>query len=398
MANNINNKDTIHEADVVVVGAGLIGLAAAIALHAEGKRVMLVDSKKESAERKTKVWDTRIYALTPATQDWLQSAGVWPLVNNDRVSHVRGMSLWNDVAQEALNLEAEDANLSELAYIIENKNLMQALWQKVKSTKVPVIAGSPCQDVVYDGDGIELRLESGDKVSAALLIAADGANSFVRQKLAVATNSKSFDQIALVANYLTEKSHRNIARQWFAAHNTLALLPLPEQHVSMVWSVSTELAEELLSMSELALASRVQAHSRDVLGQLKPVSNTLSFGLSQDTAHKLITNRVAFVGDAAHRVHPMAGQGANLGFRDVITLQAIIADSHTMQDIGELSFLRQYERSRKADIVSMNALTSGLDNLFASKQSVVTNMAVWGMGQLNKHPSMKSILIKQAVA
>lgn len=392
------SKAISHQVDIAVVGAGLIGLSAVVALHAAGKRVALVDARKVSAEREKKAWDMRIYALTPATQDWLQSVDVWPLVNNGRVNDVHAMSLWNDASQEALNLKAEDANLTRLAYIIENKNLIKALWQKVKSSKIPIITGSPCQDLTYKEGAIELSLASGGKVTAALLVAADGANSFVRQKLGVATKDKAFDQTALVANYLSEKCHGNIARQWFAPHNTLALLPLPAQHVSMVWSVSTELAKELLSLTRLQQASRVQAQSRDTLGQLKPVSDTLSFELSQATVGKLITDRVVFIGDAAHRVHPMAGQGANLGFRDVMALQAIIASTHHLQDIGELSYLRQYERMRKADVVSMNILTSGLDGLFASKNSAIKNMAIWGMSQLNKHPNIKSTLIKQAVA
>lgn len=398
MESNAVNTGTKHHVDVVVVGAGLVGLAAALALHAEGKHVALVDAKKVSAEIKSNVWDTRIYALTPATQAWLHSVDVWPLMSHTRINDVTAMSLWNDTSKEALNLTAEDANLNELAYIVESKNLMQALWQQVKSRKIPILTGSQCQGLSYKDDVVELSLENGDTVAATLLVAADGANSFVRKRLSIATKDKTFNQTALVANYLAEGSHGNIARQWFAPHNTLALLPLPQQHVSMVWSVSTELAEELLSLSKVELALRVQEHSQNVLGKFKAVSDTLSFELKQVTATKLVADRVIFIGDAAHSVHPMAGQGANLGFRDVIALQAIIAGSHTMQDIGELGYLRHYERTRKADVVSVNALTSGLDHLFASKQDVIKKMTAFGMRHLNKQSIIKSILIKQAVA
>lgn len=397
MANKAGNQ-RVHEVDVVVVGAGLIGLAAVIALHAEGKRVALIDARDSKVKRQASTWDTRVYAITPATRCWLQGLGVWPLVDHVRVNDVEAMSLWNEVATDALDLKAEDANLPNLACIVEDNNLMQALWQKVETLDALVLMGSELHGMTHSADAVELRLAGGSKVSATLLIAADGAHSFVRQTLGVTTKDKAFEQTALVANYLAEKGHSNIARQWFAPHSTLALLPLPKQHVSMVWSVPTALSEELLGLSEQALAIRVEAISNEVLGGLKPISATLSFPLRQSTANALIADRVVFVGDAAHQVHPMAGQGANLGFRDIMALQAIIAGSHTLQDIGEKGFLRQYERSRKADILSMNTLISGLDYLFAKDSTVMKSMVEWGMGEVNKHPIIKNILIKQAVA
>ncbi|PCI62113.1 MAG: ubiquinone biosynthesis protein UbiH [Methylophilaceae bacterium] len=383
--------------DIVVVGAGLVGLAAVIALAAQGKRVVLVDSKRNDAGQ-TKAWDTRIYALTPATENWLQSLGVWSLVDQARVNDVEAMALWNPESETPLHLSAEDANLTKLACIIENNNLLQALWQKVETLDVQIVIGSPCSRVDYADDSVVLSLENGVSIKATLLVAADGANSFVRQQLAIATKTKDFNQAAIVVNYLAEQSHGDVARQWFAAHSTLALLPLPDKHVSMVWSVSTGLAGELLGLSGLQLSERVKMASHDVLGVLKPVSEALSFTLRQTTADSLIGERVVLVGDAAHQVHPMAGQGANLGFRDVIALQALIAGSHHMDDIGEEVFLRQYERVRRADILSMNMLTSGLDSWFSKESDVLKKMTVWGMRQLDKHRIFKKILVKQAVS
>lgn len=390
MANNI------IKTDVVIVGAGLVGLSAGIALYAEGKKIVLVDANKNRIKKQTKAWDARVYALTPATENWLQDLGVWPLVDHARVSDVGAMALWHATSEAALDLKAEDANLAKLACIAENKNLLQALWQRVDDLDIPVMMGSLCESLEYSAEAVTLSLENGKKISASLLLAADGANSFVRQHLNVATNVKSFDQTALVANYSAENGHNNVARQWFASHSTLALLPLPNQHVSMVWAVATELANELLTLNEEQLAARVTKEAQHKLGDLKPVSSTLSFALRQMTANHLIAERVAFVGDAAHQVHPMAGQGANLGFRDVIALQAIIAGSHHLQDIGGETFLRQYERLRKADIASMKMLTTGLDHLFAQEGNAISSMVDWGMNQLNKHASIKNILIKQA--
>jgi 2-polyprenylphenol 6-hydroxylase len=395
MVNKTNTKNMT--CDVVVVGAGLVGLSAVIALAEQGKQVVLVDTKKNEADQ-TKVWDTRIYALTPATEGWLQSLGVWSLVNQARVNNIEAMALWSSESEAPFNLSAEDANLMKLACIVENKNLLQALWQKIAVLGVQVVVGNASSSVDYAEDTVVLSLENGRKISATLLIAADGANSFVRQQLEITTNTKPFNQLGLVANYLTEQDHGDVARQWFAPHATLALLPLPGKYVSMVWSLSTELAKELLKLSGQQLAERVQAETSNALGALKPVSKTLSFELRQLTASKLIGERVLLVGDAAHQVHPMAGQGANLGFRDVIALQKLIANSHAMHDIGEQAFLRQYERVRKADIISMNTLTSGLDSWFSIESPALKKLTSWGMSKLESHQLLKKILIKQAVA
>lgn len=395
MASKKDVKDI--NCDVVVVGAGLVGLTAVIALAEQGKRVVLVDGKQPTP-MESEAWDTRIYALTPASENWLQSLGVWPLVNQPRVNDVAMMSLWAPESNESLNLSAEDANCSKLACIIENKNLMQALWQKLATLDVQIVIGSACHQVVTSEDTVILHLENGCTISATLLVAADGANSFVRQHLAIPSKVKPFNQVALVANYLAEKHHANVARQWFSPHATLALLPLPDKHVSMVWSLPKELAQVLLGLTVEELTKRVQAQTDEVLGWLKPVSETVSFELQQVTAKQLIANRTVFIGDAAHQVHPMAGQGANLGFRDVISLSKIIADSHQLQDIGEVGFLRRFERERKADVLSMNTLTSGLDSWFSYESAMLKKLSKFGMVQLNKYSGIKKILIKLAVA
>lgn len=391
----VNNKDI--SCDVVVVGAGLIGLAAAIALAEQGKRVALVDGK-QVVPVQTDAWDARIYALTPATEDWLQGLGVWSRVDQTRVNDVSMMSLWAHGSNQALNLSAEDANCPKLACIIENKNLMQALWQKIAILDVQIVIGDPCRQVVSSEDTVILHLENGCTISATLLVAADGANSFVRKQLAIPSKVKSFNQMALVANYLAEKYHENAARQWFSPHATLALLPLPDQYVSMVWSLPKELAQSLSGLTNEELAKRVQEQTDGVLGILNPVTETVSFELWQITAEKLIANRAVFIGDAAHQIHPMAGQGANLGFRDVMTLAKLIGKSNQLQDIGEVGFLRQFERERKADILSMNTLTSGLDSWFSYESAMLKTLTKLGMSHLNKYSSIKKILIKQAIA
>jgi len=395
MANNTHNQTTF---DVAVVGAGLVGLAAVIALAEQGKRVVLVDAKPKTDDALSSTWDARIYAITPSTEAFLKTLGVWGFVDATRVNAVEAMALWHEGENEPLNLLAEDANLDKMAYIVESSNVMQALWRKIEALDVAMVLGSPCTGIQYQGNTVTVDLGDERQISASLLVAADGANSCVRQQLGIATNDKDFEQVALVANYVVEKAHGNVARQWFAPHETLALLPLPQKQVSMVWALGTERAKQLLSLSAESLAEQVEVQARMQLGQLKAVSKAYSFPLRQITASKLIAERAVLIGDAAHQVHPMAGQGANLGFRDVMSLAKLMASGHVLQDIGDATFLRRYERDRKADVVSMNTLTSGLDYLFSSHNQLVKKLATSGMKHLDKHTNIKNILIKQAVA
>ncbi len=383
------------EADIIVLGAGLVGLSAAIAFAKQSKSVVLMDAKPVKIEKK-QAWDERIYALTLGTELWLKTLNVWQHVDLNRVNAIHTMYLWDETGDDRLVLSDSDANLSKLGMIIENQNLVHALWQQVQALDVTVITDAKCKFLEYTEQHITLNLENDTKVSARLLIGADGVNSWVRGQVNIAVKQKDFEQTAIVANFLAEKNHQNIARQWFAPHATLALLPLPDKYVSMVWSVSTEKANELLDLSSKQLAAAVQAQSQDALGDLKQVGKTLSFTLSQQTAVQLIAERAVLVGDAAHQIHPMAGQGVNLGFRDVMDLQDLLFIAHAMQDIGEHNFLRKYERARGMDIASMNTLTTGLDYLFASDTGLVKKLTHWGLRQLNHQTTIKKLLIQHA--
>lgn len=386
--------DKSIETDIVVIGAGLVGLAAAVACAKLGKQVVLVDAKKP-AIKKHKAWDARIYALTANTEAWLQVLGVWAEVDTSRVNAIHAMQLW-DVQGSELALHDSDANLAKLGVIIENQNLMHALWTQINALGVKVMTGAQCAVLENTEEMIKLGLADGSCINAKLILAADGVDSWVRSQANIAVKRKDFNQTAIVANFVSEKLHQNIARQWFMPHETLALLPLSNQQVSMVWALSTEQATELLTLSSEVLAQKVQVRSQHELGSLRVVGKVLSFSLMQQTAAQLIAPRVVLVGDAAHQIHPMAGQGMNLGLRDIKQLQEILANTHTMQDIGEPIFLRKYARARQADIVTMNTLTSGLDALFAQDSAVIRKVSGWGFKQLNRQATLKRLLLQQA--
>ena len=385
------------EADIVVVGAGLVGLSAAIAFAQQGKNVCLVDAKKPTIKLK-KAWDERVYALTPTTETWLKTIGVWAHVDASRVNLINAMHIFDDVSEQPLVLRDEDANLPKLGLIVENQNLMNALWQQLKALDVTVITDVPCQSLDNTQQQIVLSLANSQQIAAKLLVAADGVDSWVRKQVNISVTKKDFKQTAIVANFNVEKHHQNVARQWFAPHDVLALLPLTDKMVSIVWSVSTERAAQLLALSESELAHNVRARSQAVLGDFTQMDKTQSFSLNQQTASQLIAERVVIVGDAAHQIHPMAGQGVNLGFRDVMELASLASKCHPMQDVGDVIFLRQYERARKVDIVTMSQLTSGLDGLYASESGVLKQVRQWGLQQLNAKTTIKKLLIQQVAA
>ncbi|HEY0561831.1 MAG TPA: FAD-dependent monooxygenase [Methylophilus sp.] len=382
------------QTEVAVVGAGLVGMTAAIALAQLHRPVVLIDAKAAMTAT-TPEWDARVYALTEHTIAWLTAIGVWAHVDITRIQAIDAMQLWGHDSESALTLNAEDAHLMHMGCIIENQNLMVACWQALLATEVPMQTAA-CVKMVQSTDCAWLSLSNGATVQAQLILAADGAQSWVRQQAHVNTRLVPFDQIAIVANYAAAQAHHAVARQWFDAHETLALLPLPQQLVSMVWALPTARATALLSLAPQALADQVALRSQHLLGDLKPVGQTLSFMLNQQTAQQFIAQRVVFMGDAAHQVHPMAGQGVNLGFKDVIKLCELAIKLNRLQDIGDAGFLRQYERARKLDVLAMNGLTSGLDTLFASQQSSLKQVTRWGMQWLNKSHVVKQYLIQQA--
>ncbi|MGV3582305.1 MAG: FAD-dependent oxidoreductase [Methylophilus sp.] len=383
------------QTDVVIVGAGLVGLTAAIALSKQHKKVVLIDSQV-SSKAEFSGWDQRIYALTESSVIWLKSLGVWVEVDIKRVNSIQAMQLWGPDSVHALTLNADEAYLSQMGCILENQNLVKACWQVLDRLEITVLTGVACQSISHSDQEVSLILDDGCVVTAKLLIAADGSDSWVRQQANISVNFKSFDQTAIVANFETEIDHQNIARQWFGAHETLALLPLPKKNVSMVWAMPTTDVDELLSLSNVTLAERVESRTHAILGKLKPLNKAIPFVLNQKTASQLVANRIVLMGDAAHQVHPMAGQGVNLGFGDVMKLSELTANLSALHDMGDYTLLRQYERARKLDILQMNQLTAGLDTLFSVDHSWVPKLTEWGMQLIDKQNVIKKHLIRHA--
>ncbi len=397
----MTNSTTPLKTDVTVVGAGLVGLAASVALNQAGYDVVLVDSQLPQSNDNPSDWDRRIYAISPKNVQWLTRLGAWQLLDRGRIAEIQAMEIWGDDTVEPLRLLAEDVNADGLGFIVEERALKNALLQCIQASGVRTIYGKPCVALQATAPHTLLQLENQQTIESTLLLAADGANSWVRQQLGVGVQQKLYHQTAIVANFVTEKSHDNIARQWFtqdASGNCgiLAWLPLPENKISIVWSASTQYAETLLKLSADEFTRQVMAVGSSMLGKFELITTPAGFPLTLKTANQVTHNSAVLIGDAAHRIHPMAGQGVNLGFRDVIDLLEVLTTRHRYQSLNDAALLKHYERVRKVDLFNMTTLTNGLYHLFDSQSKVLKKLRNKGLLATNR-PVIKKMLVSNAI-
>ena len=394
--------------DVTVVGAGLVGLAAALACHQAGYSVALLDSGPGLTQSQLNAdanslcndhsqWDARIYAISPNNAKWLAELGAWPLLDKARLGQINAMQIFADGVP--MSLDAEDESADCLAYVLESRALAQALHERVSMTGMPVLFNHGC--VAFDSATTTLHLADKRTIQSSLVIAADGSQSWLRQQLGITVQKKSYAQLGIVANFSVELDHAHVARQWFTSHRQdggtiLAWLPLSSNTVSIVWSVPLAYADELLALSPSAFTQAVMQAGGQALGDMRLLSPPVAFPLSRQTCERTVQDGVVLVGDAAHQIHPMAGQGVNLGFRDVIDLLASWQTKNSYQSLADSRLLKAYTRRRKADVLSMQLLTDGLFQLFARANPVLNSIrnAAW---QLANQGLVKKTLLALAL-
>lgn len=385
-----------NDFDVIVVGGGLVGAAAALALDGLGLRVALVEGEAPGEAPDTS-WDSRIYAVSPGSQRFLEALGVWRAMDAGRLQPVTAMQVVGDDGLSRLEFSAYEAGVGALAWIVESRLMHGALWQALASRsrvqlRVPArLAGLAC-----DADAARVTLESGERLSAALVVGADGARSRVRALAGIGFRDKDYGQLGVVANFACERPHGGIARQWFRRDGILAWLPLPGNRMSMVWSTPTAHAQALLGCDARTLCERVAAAGANALGRLELITPAAGFPLHLIQVDALSAPRLALIGDAAHQVHPLAGQGVNLGFQDAEQLAATLA-ARGPRDVGDVWLLRRYERARKEDVIAMQAVTDGLKELFGSESGVIAALRNLGLGLTQRLGPVKQRLVRHAL-
>lgn len=392
--------------DVCVIGNGAIGKATALGLTQAGLSVSLlvppsVQMTPVAPPTSAAEWDVRVYAINQGARDLLSSMKVWDALDHSRVAPVDAMSIEGDGAsgRGKLTFDAYSARANELAWIVEDANLNHALDTALKFAANLRLVSACAVGLNAGADNALITLEGGDSLTASLVVGADGGQSWVRSQMDIGIDYRPYHQRAIVTNFNCEKPHRNLAHQWFtSSEGIVALLPMPGNRVSLVWSAPEKLAEVILRESMLALARRVSALPGQPLGNLTPLMPEVrkAFPLALLRPHEIIAPRVALVGDAAHVVHPMAGQGMNLGFADVAMLIKAVRERGAQHDCGDARVLGRYARSRKEDILLMQLATDGLERLFSIDLEPVRFLRNAGLSWLDKLPGMKRHLISQA--
>jgi ubiquinone biosynthesis UbiH/UbiF/VisC/COQ6 family hydroxylase len=340
--------------------------------------------------------DARVYAITPGNAAFLSGLGVWPALAAQRIAPVRAMRVFGDGPGAVLEFDAYRAGCGELAWIVEDRALQAALWRALEiDGSVEIFAPAQGESLAIAPGEARLRLRDGRTLEARLVVGADGARSFVREQAGIAASTSAYAQSAVVANFACERPHRGVALQWFQGGPVLALLPLPGERVSMVWSTGE--AERLLALDAQALCREVGRASGHALGELRLLCTPRAFPLQRLAAQRIVAARVALAGDAAHVVHPLAGQGANLGLQDARELAAVLAAREPQRDPGELRLLRRYERARAADVLAMDATVHGLYRLFASGAQPIARLRNLGLNLTDRLPVLKNLLIRQAM-
>ena len=385
------------DVDIAIVGGGLVGGGLACALSGTGLRIAIIEPRV-LAPLPVTGFDQRLYALNPRSRKFLEDHGIWQRVIAGRVAPVHEMHVFGDDGASSIEFSAYRNGVPELAVIVEESNLQQAVAAELAAREGPlVLAGVGCEQVLWRDSSAELGLSNGDRLEAALVVAADGAESKTRASAGLEASVHEYGQQGVVANFQVQFAHGNAARQWFRGDGVLALLPLPENQVTMVWSAADAYARQLLEMNGEELAALVQLASANVLGELRATSAARSFPLRRMHANKLVGPRLALVGDAAHNVHPLAGQGLNLGFGDADALAQVLRDRGMENDCGAVSLLRRYERRRKGDVLAMEYVTNGLQALFGSRLPGVSMLRNAGLKITDRFTPLKRFLVKQAL-
>jgi ubiquinone biosynthesis UbiH/UbiF/VisC/COQ6 family hydroxylase len=382
--------------DIVIVGAGLVGASFALALRGAGLKLAVVEAQMPVAAGDA--WDSRVYAISPGSAAFLDGIGAWKRVDRERICAVHEMLVHGDGADARLQFSAYESGVPELAWIVENRQLQAVLWQGLEHQhNLELVCPDRCETLQLRDDAAELTLASGRTLRAGLVVAADGMHSWARQAAGITAEQKSYGQMGVVANFSCAGAHHNTACQWFREDGVLAYLPLPGQRMSMVWSTPDAHAAELLALPAEALCARVAEAGKDTLGKLDLLSAPMQFPLARLRAARLAAPRIALIGDAGHVLHPLAGQGVNLGFGDAAALARVLQQREAFRDPGEIRLLRRFERARAEDILALAWVTDGLQQLFAAPGGVAAKLRNAGLNLTNALPVLKNLLIRRAL-
>lgn len=389
--------------DLIIVGAGMVGALSAILLAKSSLRIALIDQHDgEYSLSVPPAYDARVSAISSQSKALLESAGVWQGISRDRIASYDNMVVWDGLGEGFIDFNAQVTAMPELGHLVENAVLNQQLMKQVRALKsIDLYLGDTLESHELSESGVRAELSSGQVLEAQAIIAADGAVSKLRTENAFDTLEWDYGHHAIVTTIEIAQSHENTAWQSFGEEGILAFLPLPsvaqKHYVSIVWSVPPNEAKSLMALDEHAFCRRLHyAMNRrfDVLGLTQ---TRQAIPLRQRHAKQYVKAGLALIGDAAHTIHPLAGQGANLGFSDVKALVEVLIKSHQRGEcLGASKVLRRYQRARMLDNIAMAAGMEAFKRLFSTQQPLVVQLRNLGMKQFHRNTALKKKLIARA--
>lgn len=384
--------------DVIIVGGGMVGTTLACALGETPLRVALVDRQTPVLQWDDADFDLRVSAITRASQRIFESLGAWSRMQARRVSPFREMHVWDAAGKGSIHFDCADLGEPNLGHIIENRVVTAALHERLAELPVDLIAPAELQRLAWDADYMYLEQEDGGLLAGRLLVGADGSNSWVRAQAGISVRGWDYEQHALVTTVKPERPHQETAWQRFLPDGPLAFLPLEGGYCSIVWSTRGEHARRLLELPEAAFAEELAAAFGRQLGAIEWVGPRAAFPLRFMRANAYVRPRLALVGDAAHTIHPLAGQGVNLGLTDAAALAEVLSEAcAARQNIGSVAVLRRYERWRNADNQAMLAAVDGFKRLFGSELSLVRWVRNLGLNLTHTVLPLKNLLMRHAM-
>lgn len=383
--------------DVVIAGGGMVGATLAHLLAQAGKQVAVIEAQGTTALAKDAPYELRVSALSRQTQRTLEQIGAWHEIEVCRVSAYESMFVWDATGTGEIRFDAADLGEANLGHIVENRAVQWSLESLAQTNdQIDWFCPQRLAEFECDDEQVTITLADGSVLHAKLLVGADGAMSQVRQQAGIAINREDYGQRGLVAVIQTAHSHEWTAWQRFMPTGPLAFLPLAdEHHCSIVWSLPADRADAMVNLSEDRFNQQLAEALDYRLGEVKLVSERGAFPLKGMHAERYIGQRVALVGDAAHTIHPLAGQGVNLGIKDAVALvEQVIAASN---DLGSQKVLRRYERARKADNMMTQKTMEGFKLLFGNDMTAWRMLRNQGLSLVNQSSWVKNNLVKHAM-
>ncbi len=386
------------EMDVIVVGAGIAGSAMALALVRDGFDVALIEARSPPAWNVEGEVDARVVALAADAVALFEDLGVWPDVLAARASAYRRMHVWDALAPGQLEFDSADRGEAALGWIVENRLLQHVLWRALGKAvdhgqALSLRCPAEVTTVENEADGVIVNLADGTRLRSRLLIAADGANSPIRQQLAIGTRDRDYGQRAIVAHVGTERAHESTAWQRFQPGGPLAFLPLADGRCSIVWSLQSDEATRLLALDEAAFCAELGCALDFRLGAITSTTQRHAFPLRMRLAERYAAGRSVLIGDAAHAVHPLAGQGLNLGLRDVRNLREQLQRARSRNsDHGAAQVLRRYERERRSENTLAANSFSLIERSFDSDFTAIAGLRGLALGVANRIAPLKRLL------